>query len=80
MSRDITTVFGARCNECNHAHTVEEVIPVECPSVVINFVGRVLDKLAIKRLYISSLAKCSILVEHLHSRCDLQIRGDARCQ
>ena len=66
LSSDVTIVFGARCYDCNHAHTVECVMPVESPSVVVNIVGRVLDKLSIKRRYISSLAKSRILIEHLH--------------
>lgn len=41
-------------------------MPVKSPSVVVNIVGCVLNKLAIKRRYLSSLAKRSILIEHLY--------------
>ena len=36
---DVTTVFGARFYDCNHAHTEERLMPVESPSVVVNIVG-----------------------------------------
>ena len=65
---DFSSLFDARCDDCNQAHIGEAgVNPVESPNVETNFVDCVLDKLVMKSRYKSSLPKSSILIVHCTS-------------